>query len=254
VQDLKANPPAPFDLSQRSRVFSTKFQFVEHEVRGAEWTERKVKLSSLLLNPDLPESVQDILETQVRPFQGHGDLECDVPGFLNGQPAFDAAGVRILVKVKQSEVVKQWTDIRTSYLRKLTGFGWLIRRDRVEAFRHDVAVFEQVLKVWVEAFKDKASRSRGDQVGLLVDAIVQRIPAARRNDLPRKAVEQQVADGLDRLRVIEPRVRIVFKDVAWESSRDDEFLAALEAALPAEELKGWFEEFAVVRQRQKGSE
>jgi hypothetical protein len=49
-------------------------------------------------------------------------------------------------------------------------------------------------------------------------------------------------------------VRIVFKDVAWESSRDDEFLAALEAALPAEELKGWFEEFAVVRQRQKGSE
>ena len=71
---------------------------------------------------------------------------------------------------------------------------------------------------------------------------------------PRKAVEQQVADGLDRLRVIEPGVRIVFKDVAWESSRDDEFLAALEAALPAEELKGWFEEVAVVRQRQERDE
>ena len=41
VEGLKENPPAPFDLARRVRVFSTKFQYVETELQGVEWTERR---------------------------------------------------------------------------------------------------------------------------------------------------------------------------------------------------------------------
>jgi len=67
VAALKENPPAPFDLSVKTRVFSTKFQFVEFELRGAAWTTREIKVSSLLLNPDVPEELQELFETLTTP-------------------------------------------------------------------------------------------------------------------------------------------------------------------------------------------
>ncbi len=79
VRELTDNPPAPFDLSRKTRVFSTKFQFVEFEVRGAAWTTREIKLSSLLLNPDVPDELQDLFDTRVRPFSAHADREIEVP-------------------------------------------------------------------------------------------------------------------------------------------------------------------------------
>jgi hypothetical protein len=198
VEELRSNPPAPFDLSQRARVFSTRFQFVECEVRGAEWTERRVKLSSLLLNADLPESIQDILETQVRPFQAQGEVELSVPGFLNGEPAFDAAGKRILVKMRQSEILKQWTDIRARYLRHVPSFGSLIRRDMVTAFKEDVRRFEEVLMAWVDSFKKHVEQTRDAQVDALAAAITHRIPSNRRAGPVRieETVKREVAAGL----------------------------------------------------------
>ena len=47
VAKTEENPPASFDLSVKTRVFSTKLQFVEFELRGAPWTTRKIKVSSL---------------------------------------------------------------------------------------------------------------------------------------------------------------------------------------------------------------
>jgi hypothetical protein len=46
VEALEANPPAPVNLSRMARVFSTKVQFVECTLRGAQWTERETKSSS----------------------------------------------------------------------------------------------------------------------------------------------------------------------------------------------------------------
>jgi hypothetical protein len=87
IEALKQNPPAPFDLARKTRVFSTKFQFVEFELRGAAWTKREIKLSSLLLNPDVPDELQDIFETKVKPFLSQGDLPIEVPALVRGQIA-----------------------------------------------------------------------------------------------------------------------------------------------------------------------
>ena len=58
-------------------MFSTTFQFVETELQGAEWTMGRIKVSSLLLNSDLPDSLPDVLETQIRPYgtKGHVTIQ-----------------------------------------------------------------------------------------------------------------------------------------------------------------------------------
>jgi hypothetical protein len=60
---LAANPPAPVDLSNMARVFSTKIQFVECTLRGAQWTERETNVSNLLLNADVPDDLKELFDT-----------------------------------------------------------------------------------------------------------------------------------------------------------------------------------------------
>jgi hypothetical protein len=56
-------------------------------------------------------------------------------------------------------------------------------------------------------------------------------------------VEKLVKKGLDNLRVIEPGVKVIYKNFTVESTRDSEFLEALKRVIPAEELKNWYSIF-----------
>ncbi|MCG3168779.1 MAG: hypothetical protein CALGDGBN_00286 [Pseudomonadales bacterium] len=254
VKELIENPPEPFDLARKTRVFSTRFQYVEFEVRGAEWTGRKIKLSSLLLNADLPESVQDILETQIRPFAVANDINFNVPLVVHGRPAYEENGERMMVPATQADVMKIWDEIKGRYLRQVKGFGWLIRRDSLEAFRLEIAAYEEALRSWVGSFRSHVKKDEDQLIKGIVDSIADRVKrSGPSNKLKSIDLDSEVRRGLDRLRVIEPKVRIVLKNISWESSRDAEFLDAIQRALPSAELEGWFEEFTAVRQRAAGA-
>jgi len=250
VDELKRNPPAPFDLARRTRVFSSRFQFVEFEIRGAQWTERKINLSGVLLNADLPEGMRDILDTQIRPFQEKDEPSFLVPHLVMGIRAFDAKAQRIRVTATQAQVLKYWAEIRDRYLTQLLGFGWLIKRDELAEFREGAAAFEETLRSWVEAFRKHASEREDVLVKNLVEAIHARVSRSdQRQRLIKLDLAGEVRNGLARMRVIEPNVRIVLKNVAWESTRDGEFQNALAQALPQQELEGWFTEFTAARER-----
>ena len=247
---LRSNPPEPFDLARKTRVFSSRFQFIETEVRGAEWTERKMKLSSLLLNADLPDELQDILDTQVRPFQRTSDQAFKVPHLVRGRRAYEENGDVMLEPATQADIARHWTDIRDRYLVHLKGFGWLIRRENLPKFQAEVAAYEETLKAWVNAFRTSVAATESDLIQSITSTIEGRM--AHRSQRPKNwpvDLKAEVARGLQRLRVLEPGVRIVIKNVSWESTRDEEFRLALAAALPEDERKGWFEEFTAARER-----
>jgi len=255
VDRLKANPPAPFDLAQKTRVFSTRFQFVECEVRGVEWTGRKMKLSSLLLNADLPEVIQDLLETQVRPFQRLADMKFDIPLMHDGEPAYRKDLTPIMIGAKQSDIAHDWTNIRDNYLRHVKGFGWLIRKDQLREFKEKVSAHEECLSIWVKAFREHAEQVEEELISSIVSVISSRFRHSVNPDLtPKIDFRIKVKNGLRRMRVIEPMIRIVQKDVSWESSRDGEFTAALKKSFLEEELSGWFEEFIAAKEQLPSTE
>lgn len=250
VKELKDNPPAPFDLARKVRVFSTKFQYVEAELQGAEWTERRIRVSSLLLNSDLPESLQDILETQVRPYRTKGDVAIEVPHIVRGQIAYNQLGREILVPTTQRDLEGTWKDIKDRYLFRIPGFGTLVRKRELVSFREEAGAFERVLQGWVTRFRLQAKRDETQLVSDIVLSIRGRIEqSGREREFDSIDLDVEVRRGLERMRVIQPRVRIVIKDVSWESSRDREFTTALRTALPAEDLKGWFDEFTAAQEK-----
>jgi hypothetical protein len=254
VDDLQRNPPAPFDLSRKTLVFSSRFQFVEFELRGARWAGRRINLSNVLLNADLPEALRDQLDTQIRPYQEQDEPSFKVPLLVAGIRAYDGQGQRISVSVTQTQVLKYWTEIRDRYLKELPGFGWLIKRENLPPFREASAAFEETLRAWVAAFRQHTDGREDDLVRNIVDAIRMRVTrSSERQRLATLDLEAEVRKGLARMRVIEPQVRIVLKNVAWESSRDAEFLTALENAIPAQDRQGWFDEFIAARERTPNS-
>lgn len=250
LDDLQRNPPAPFDLARRTRVFSSRFQFVDSEIRGAQWLERKINLSNVLLNADLPEALRDMLDTQIRPYQEKDEPSFKVPHLVKGIRAFDERAQRILVPATQSQVHKYWTEIRDCYLTHLPGFGWLIKRDDLDKFREAATAYEETLRAWVEAFRKHVSGKEDVLVDQIVAAIQARVSRSdQKASLNKLDLKAEVRKGLARMRVIEPRVRIVLKNVAWESTRDAEFQKVLEQALSPKDREGWFEEFTAARER-----
>ena len=250
VKDLKENPPAPFDLARKVRVFSTKFQYVEVELQGVEWTERRIKLSGFLLNSDLPDGLREILETQIRPYRTKGDVPINVPCIVRGQIAYNQHGDEIRIPTTQHEMERMWKDIRERYLFRIPGFGTLVRKRELAFFRAEVEAYERVLIDWATQFRQEVKRDEKGLVSDIVKSIEARIKQSGREQEFRDIdLDTKVRSGLEGMRVFEPRVRMVIKDVSWESSRDQEFTAALRSALPPEDLQGWFDEFVAVQQR-----
>lgn len=250
VESLSINPPAPFDLARKSRVFSTRFQFVECEVRGAQWTNRQIRLSNFLLNADLPESIQKIMATQIRPFKFASEVSFEVPLLNNGEIAYRADGTPMMVAANQTRVGKYWEDIRDRYLTRVEGFGWLIRKDDLEKFKKATSAYEKLLKDWVDAFKEHIEAEEVALVDSIVTSISDRIDRSTTPNLHQGMdLRAEVTKNLKRMRLMKPKVRMVLKNVSWESSRDKEFTKALTQAFTPDELQGWFEEFTAVGQR-----
>ena len=247
LTSLKEDPPEPFDLTRKVRVFSSKFQFVEAELKGAEWINRRIKISSLLINADLTDDLRDILDTHVLPFQSKNDVAIDAPCIVGGQVAYNQSGEKILVPTTQRHIETIWKDIRKRYLITVPGFGSLIHRHRLSSFRRETGAFEVLLREWVCKFRTRMENDKQRIVSNVVSAIGKRVELSNRDNIPKDiCLNDEVRKGFESMRVIEPRVRIVTKNVSWEASRDSEFTDALQRVLPPDDLRGWFDEFTAV--------
>jgi hypothetical protein len=179
VQDvrdaIKAVPPAPFDLSRLSRVFSSKFQFIETTLKGAELTKREMRLDSLILNSDAPEELRPLLHTTIQPFNTDADRTVDVPVLINGERAFRANGEPHMKATKQADIHAYWDDLSKRYIVNMPGFGRIIRQTDKAKFQAECEAFEEVLELWVKGFKKQVESDHGTRVKRVVDLIVTRM-------------------------------------------------------------------------------
>jgi hypothetical protein len=173
VEAIKAVPPAPFDLSRLSRVFSSKFQFIETVLRGAELTKREMRLDSLIVNSDAPEELQPLLHTTVQPFNTDADKAIEVPVLVNGEQAFNRSGKPLTAPTTQTEIRGYWTKLTDRYIINLPGFGEIIRQADKAKFEEGKAAFENVLKAWVKGFQELVKGDHEQRVKRVVTLVEQ---------------------------------------------------------------------------------
>lgn len=254
VAAIKAAPPAPFDLSRLSRVFSAKFQFIETVLRGAELIKREMRLDSLIVNSDADEELQALLHTTVQPFNADADKLVEVGVLINGEQAYRKDGALLTKPSTQADIRAYWDELTSRFIINLPGFGKLIRHSDKAKFEEGKAAFETVLKAWVAGFSVLVVGDHDQRVEKLVDLIERRMTnATEKQKRNRDQISELVRNGLANLRVIEPSVKVVYKNITVESTRDSEFLDVLKKAVPAEELNGWFHVFDAAPMVELGS-
>lgn len=249
LESLEKNPPIPVDLARITRVFSTKLQFAEFTVRGAKFSRRELKVSSDYMNADIQGELKGLVESKLRAFGDFRDEEVEVPAFNNGNEVFDQNGVRLKEKVSEASLQRQRNELERRYLFNVPSFGRLIAKDDKQELECLVAAYRDQLEAYSEAIRqrldEQASRIIDEAVKLVADR------ASRSGTRPdEKKLRESIQKSLDRTKDEEPEVKLVFKDVTYEQTKNAEFRAKVDKALPTskrKQLGDWNQDFEAAK-------
>ena len=245
ARDLENNPPEPFDLSRRVRVFSSKVKYVEIKVSNAKIDAKKVSLPTELLgiaNADLKERIGGELRPPAELLKLF-PVEIEM---ANGER-------------ERKDVDSKWFDaerrrIAREYTFVVPGYGRLIYTTRWPDFKAETGRLRRNLKAYHTELAKTADTSKAVLETRLVDEFLANL---KRN--PPKHLTRHRGGGVpsdDDLRwylgheirrvvskmltIARPEVRVVRKNVAPESVREPGFMAGLEKRLPPGEIESLF--------------
>jgi len=230
AQDLAQNPPVKFDLARRVRVFTSRFQFVELEMTGCFVSRKRVRIPANLMglarNPDV--------EAQ---FQAHFNL------VSRGKLKVETRRQRVIT---EDSLQKLRQRIVKDFLIALTGYGMVVLRANKEKLLKAARRLRASVKVFQKGVTKNLQKQIDESVKSLTDALH---PAVKQNPpepytklhgphVPeaelRRMLEEDIrkAFGKAETMVLQMKVSLVFKDLAYESLVDEDFLTVARAAMP----------------------
>lgn len=212
--DLKENPPAKFNVTQRLQVFNAAFEFVEFEVTGCQIGRKTVRLEPDIV---LAANDQDTLNRVNSTFR-----------LLDGKNK-DLSGDGVM-DLKKSIVKK--------YLVNLPGYGNVVLRSNKTDFENAVKVLRNKVEEFQEQVQNelqqKLDESRKNLTSALFPAVKARPPERSIRFIGStpddKSLETWLAADLERSfgsadnYIKKMEVSLTFKGVTYESLRNDEFL------------------------------
>ena len=244
---LEKNPPIPVDLARITRVFSTKLQFVELKVKRAKLSRMQLTVSNQLLNADVKSELQGIIESKLRAFADLRGEEVEVLAFLNGEPSCDNSGKQRVEMVTEASLERVRHDIEKRFIYDIGGFGRLIAKDDKIDFEKRLDVYKTQLMAHSKALREHLDQQATVIINEAVDLIMARAKRATGGKLPDpEKLREELKKGLDRAKGEEPEICWVFKDVTFEQTKNPDFRARLDKALPAskrKQLGKWDEHF-----------
>ena len=236
LDGLAKNPPIPVDLARITRVFSTKLQFAEFTVKGAKFSKRELKVANDYMNADIQGELKGLVESRLRAFGDFRDEEIEVPAFNNGTAAFNQQGEPLTEKVSEASLQRQRNELERRYLFNVPGFGRLIAKDDKQDLERLVAAYRVQLEAYSEAIRQRLDAQAGKIIDEAAKLIAER--AARTGSkLDEKQLRDSIQKSLDRTKDEVPEVKLVFKDVTYEQTKNPEFRAKVDKALPAAKRK-----------------
>lgn len=245
LDDLAKNPPIPVDLARITRVFSTKLQFAEFTVKGAKFSKRELKVSNDYMNADIQGELKGLVESRLRAFGDFRDEEVEVPAFNNGNEVFDGKQNRLLEKVSEASLQRQRNELERRYLFNVPGFGRLVAKDD----KQDLQRLVDAYRIQLESYSESIRLRLDEQAGKIIDEAVKLVierAARSSNELNEQQLRNGLQKNLDRTKDEKPEVKLVFKDVTYEQTKNPEFRAKVDKALPAakrKQLGDWNHDF-----------
>lgn len=254
LKALAANPLIPVALSQVTRVFSSKLQFVELEVKGAKFSQTGLTVPRDQLNVDVAGELQGLIDTKLRAF---GDLRTrpvEIPAFTRaGDASLGEHGKQRSEPMSEADLEAVRREIERRFLYSIRGHGTLIARDQKSAFERSIDAYSKQLKAHaagLRKFIATQSATIVEEAVKLVEARASHAAGGPRT-IDTAALRQSLGESIRRLVEGEPGVTKRYKDVTFEHTQNEEFRTLVRKALPAEvqkRLGSWDDHFQAAKE------
>ncbi len=230
ANDLKSAPPVKFDLARRVRVFTTRFQFVELEMTGCYISRKRVPIPSSLVGLARNEDIAS-------QFHAHFNL------VQQGQIEVKTDNNKI---VSERSLLKKRKSIEKSFLINLKGYGMVLLRANKERFMNAVKELENEVSAYAQGVEEGLQKQIKTSKNKLAEALFPSVkqnppdsytkihgPVVPENYLKQR-LEEDISDafGTAKELIKNMQVKVVFKDVAYESLVDSDFLEIARQAMP----------------------
>lgn len=257
LEDLQRQPPKPYDLARIERVYSSKLQYVELEVTGYRLASRRVQVpNDLLVGND--KTLESRLRNSFALLEGKEALTVQIPDTdpKTGEYRLDAEGKHVLVDYSEQHIEAERKALLKDFLTPITGHGQLISKARRLAFDTRIAWFKSRIAAYKSAVEDKLTEALNKSVDDLTQALlptVRKSPPDRllKNVLSMTPTDEDIRTALKTElheafntgdRFFQPSIKLVFKDLTYETIQDKNFREQVDAAFRGLTTKDLFHE------------
>ena len=232
--DLKTNPPVPFDLTRKLRVFTAAAEFVELKVSNYKLSKRRVTLPEEFVSVD-DAALKKRISSQIRaPLDEIGTQKVTI--VIEGKDPDE-------LQVDEAFIEKERKEIEVEFTYVLPKKGRVIlKRDRVD-FDRQIARFEQILKKYQDALKASVDTAREGFKEQMLEEFEERW----KSNPPSLLKRRSGGDDPDRIKAVilsradalfskivnydPPEVIVNYKGIVIEDIEDQEFRATLRTAM-----------------------
>jgi hypothetical protein len=144
-EDLKANPPKPFDITRRLNVFSSMVQYVEFSASNYRLTTRQIPLPPELVAVDDDDLKKRITSRIRAPFDGIGKLKVTI----------HQKGRLETIEVDDDWLNKERKRIEDDYTFAVSNFGRVILYFHRQPFDDRAERFRLIVEEYQKAFSSK---------------------------------------------------------------------------------------------------
>jgi len=242
LKSLEEQPPKAYDISRIERVYSSKLQYVEFEVVGYRLSSRRVKIpNDLLMGND--EVLGKRLQNSFSLLEGKDTLavQIDDHDSKTNQPKLLSDGSA--KKIMYSEIILEQDrkKIYEDFLTIIPKHGQLISRARRNAFDDRITWF----KSRIESFKKGVCERLENEIEMSIQDLSVALLEGVRGSIPDRllkftcsqnpsdeeliaAIKHDLWHAFDVKQYFNPQVKVVYKDLTYETIRDSEFRELLD--------------------------
>ncbi len=229
--DLAAAPPAKFDLARQVRVFTSRFQFVEFSMVGCALSRNRVAIPASLVGLARTANVE-------RQFHAQFDLlhKCAVA----------VKSTRHSGLITEATLKEMRRDIERRFLVPLTGYGMILLRANRQRFEAAVDELRDEVKTFAEGASEQIDKliatSSAVVTAALLPAVIRNPPDHYRklcgprpsNDYLAGRLREDIdtAFGTAKALTDKMEVKLIFKDLTYESLNDPKFHEIARRAMP----------------------
>ena len=228
VADLKTNPPHPFDLTRKMRVFVTEVQFIELRVLNATFGSRKIKLPPHFQKFE-DEALRRNIDSSLKiPIDLDTELDISIKSYRGDE----------MLKVNEAMIKRERDKIEHAFFHDWKGRGKVILRKDKEQFTNEkdrlvkiITEYRKEMKtMFVNSKKEFRKQLVREFLELWQDSPPDRLK--RRGQIAEQFLREDIENGADSMfekavALGTTEAKVVYKDISIEDLKDEKLMDSL---------------------------